>query len=230
MYNNKKSNTKTMKILIIEDNKVLSDNIKTYLKLEGIDSTQLFNPKTANYELTINDYDLVILDLWLPDIDWIEVCKIIRNSGKNIPILMLTARNNIKDKISWFKAGADDYLTKPFDYEELIIRIQALVRRNFSIKWQNIFIRENIETDIENKKVFLDWEEIHLSNLEIELLIYLVHNKWKIITKDELLNKVWWEYDDFKVNRTVDVYVGYLRKKLWKDIVETVRWQWYTIN
>lgn len=219
-----------MKILIIEDNKLLSDNIKTYLKLVWIEVTQLFSPITANYELTINDYDLVILDLWLPDMDWIEVCEKIRESWKNIPILMLTARNNIKDKISWFKAGADDYLTKPFDYEELLIRIKALVRRNFSVKWQNIKIWEHILLDIENKKVKLYWKEVHLSHLEIDLLIYLVHNKWKVISKEELLNKVWWEYDAFKENRTVDVYVWYLRKKLWNELIETVRWQWYTIN
>ena len=221
-----------MKILIVEDNKILSNNIATYLKLEDIRSKQLFKWKSVVYELTINNYDLVILDLWLPDIDGIDICEKIRNSWKNIPILMLTARNNIKDKISWFKSWADDYLTKPFDYEELLIRIHALIRRNFSIKSDNIILWKNniIELDITNKKIKLDWKEIHLSKLELDLLIYLVHNKWKLITKEKLLEKVWWEYDDFKLSRTVDVYVWYLRKKLWKDIIQTIRWEWYIIN
>lgn len=221
-----------MKILIVEDNEILSNNISTYLKLENIESKQLFKWKEVNYELTINSYDLVILDLWLPDIDWIKVCEKIRNSWKNIPILILTARNDIKNKIGGFKSWADDYLTKPFDYEELLIRIHALIRRTFSIKSNSIILgnKKNIDLDITNKKIKINWNNIHLSHLEIELLIYLVQNKWNIITKEILLEKVWWEYDDFKVTRTVDVYIWYLRKKLWKDLIGTIRWQWYIIN
>lgn len=221
-----------MKILIVEDNELLSNNISTYLNLKDIETKQLFTWLEVNYELTTNSYDLVILDLGLPDIEWIEVCKNIRNSWKNIPILMLTARNTINDKKLWFDAWADDYLTKPFEYEEILMRINALVRRNFTVKSENIILDkdENIELDINLKQVKKDWEEIHLSKLEIDLLIYLVHNKWKIITKEILLEKVWWEYDNFKISRTVDVYVWYLRKKLWKDIIQTIRWEWYIIN
>ena len=221
-----------MKVLIIEDNQLLSNNIAAYLKLENIESKQIFTWKQANYELTLCNYDLIILDLWLPDISGIEVCENIRNSGKNIPILMLTARSNISDKISGFQSWADDYLTKPFDYEELIVRIHALVRRNFSVKSEivNLWEDNNIELNITKKTVLLDSKEAHLSKLEIDLLIYLVQNKWNIISKEVLLEKVWWEYDDFKISRTVDVYIWYLRKKLWKDLIDTVRWQWYTIK
>lgn len=221
-----------MKILIVEDNELLSNNISTYLNLKDIETKQLLTWLEVNYELTNNSYDLVILDLGLPDIEWIEVCKTIRNSWKNIPILMLTARNTINDKKSWFDAWADDYLTKPFEYEEILMRINALVRRNFTVKSENIILDEdeNIELDINLKQVKKDWEEIHLSKLEIDLLIYLVHNKWKIITKEILLEKVWWEYDNFKISRTVDVYVWYLRKKIWKGIIQTIRWEWYIIN
>lgn len=221
-----------MKILIVEDNELLSNNISTYLNLKDIETKQLFTWLEVNFELTTNSYDLVILDLGLPDIEWIEVCKNIRNSWKNIPILMLTARNTINDKKLWFDAWADDYLTKPFEYEEILMRINALVRRNFTVKSENIILDEdeNIELDINLKQVKKDWKEVHLSKLEIDLLIYLVHNKWKIITKEILLEKVWWEYDNFKISRTVDVYVWYLRKKLWKDIIQTIRWEWYIIN
>ena len=218
-----------MKILIVEDNEILSKNIATYLKLENIDFKQLFLGKNVNYELTINNYDLIILDLWLPDIDWLELCKNIRNSGKNIPILILTARNTIENKIEWLNSWSDDYLTKPFDYDELLARIKALVRRNFSIKSNNIVLW-NIEIDINEKKVKLNWSLVHLSNLELNLLIYLIQNKAKVISKEQLLEKVWWEYDNFNMTRTVDVYIWYLRKKLWKNIIKTVRWQWYIIN
>jgi DNA-binding response OmpR family regulator len=223
-----------MKILIVEDNLVLSNNIATYLKLENIESKQLFIWWEVNYEITLNSYDLVILDLGLPDIDWVEVCKKIRDSGKNIPILILTARNTINDKIWWLQSWADDYLTKPFDYWELLVRIQVLLRRNFNIKSENIILNtlewNEIDINISKKEVQLNDKEIHLSNTEIDLLIYLSQNKWNIITKETLLEKVWWEYDDFNQSRTVDVYVWYLRKKLWKSIVDTVRWQWYTIK
>ena len=220
-----------MKVLIIEDNELLSNNIATYLKLENIESKQIFEWKTAVFELASSNYDLVILDLWLPDISGIEVCEKIRESGKNIPILILTARSNIKDKISGFQSGADDYVIKPFDYEELLVRAQVLLRRNFVVRSKNISLGKkwNITLDLNNKKAFVSGEEMHLSNMEMELLVYLVHNKWKTVSKEELLEKVWWEYNDFQLSRTVDVYVWYLRKKLWKEIIETIRWQWYVI-
>lgn len=221
-----------MKILIVEDNEILSNNISTYLNLKQIETKKLFLWSQANYELTLNNYDLLILDLWLPDIDWNEVCRQIRNSWKNIPILMLTARNTINDKKTWFNAGADDYLTKPFDYEELLMRINALVRRNYTIKTDVIILdnNEKIILNITNKSLEKNSQLVHLSNLEIDLLIYLAHNKWKIISKEELLEKVWGEYDNFKMSRTVDVYIWYLRKKVWKNLIETIRWQWYIIN
>ncbi|QFR39429.1 response regulator transcription factor [Candidatus Gracilibacteria bacterium 28_42_T64] len=218
-----------MKILIVEDNEILSQNIATYLKLENIQSKQLFEGGQVNYELTMNNYDLVILDLGLPDIDGLDICKKIRGSEKNIPILMLTARNTTQDKISGFQSGSDDYLTKPFDYEELLMRIHALIRRNFTVKSNKINIGD-IELNIADKKVSLQGEEVHLSNLEIDLIIYLVQNKGKVISKEELLEKVWGEYDAYSMSRTVDVYIGYLRKKLGKDLIETIRGQGYLIR
>lgn len=218
-----------MKILLVEDNKILSENIKSYLGLEKFEVTQLFEGNSVSYELIDWWYDLIIMDIGLPDIDGVTLAKQIRESGKNIPILMLTARNTITDKIAWFQSGADDYLTKPFEYEELLMRIQALVRRNFSQKWENIFIGDSLEIHTSKKEVLLSGSLVHLSQLEYDLLLYLAHNMWKVISKEELLEKVWWEYDAFKMTRTVDVYIGYLRKKLFKDVVETKRWEGYII-
>ena len=218
-----------LNILIVEDNKILSNNIAKYLELEWIKSVQLFSWEKVIFELVSNDYDLIILDLWLWEIDWLDVCQKIRDIWKNIPILILTARNTLNDKKLGFNSWADDYLTKPFDYEELILRINALVRRNFTVKSENITFWD-IEIHIDSKKIIKSWKEIHLSQLEYELLLYLIHNKTKIITKKKLLEKVWWEYDDFSQSRTVDVYVWYLRKKLWKEVIETVRWEWYVIK
>jgi DNA-binding response OmpR family regulator len=131
------------------------------------------------------------------------------------------------------KSWADDYLTKPFDYEELLVRIQVLLRRNFNVKSENIILKidwNDIEIDTWHKTVLLNNDEVHLSNTEYDLLVYLSQNKWNIITKDTLLEKVWWEYSDFNQTRTVDVYIWYLRKKLWKNIIDTIRWQWYIIK
>lgn len=218
-----------MKILIVEDNKILSNNISKYLSLEKIESNQLFSWEKVKYELVSNSYDLVIMDLWLWEFNWIDIIESLRKDWINIPVLILTSRDTIKDKISWFNSWADDYLTKPFDYEELLLRIQALVRRNFSNKSENITLW-NIEIDKSKKEVKLDWKIIHLSKLEYELLTYLLNYQWKIVSKKELLEKVWGEYDDFFPSRTVDIYVWYLRKKLSKDLIETIRWEWYLIK
>ncbi len=218
-----------MKLLIVDDNKILSNNIAKYLELEKIKSKQLFSWTWVNLELKSESYDLVIMDLWLGEDDWIDIIQKIRNSSLNIPILILTARDTIKDKIWWFNSWADDYLTKPFDYEELLLRINALVRRNFTTKNENIILWD-LKIDKNNKIVQLKEKIIHLSKLEFDLLNYLTNYKWKVISKKELLEKVWWEYDDFLPSRTIDIYIWYLRKKLWKDLIETVRWEWYMIK
>jgi len=218
-----------MKILIVEDNKILSENIKKYLKLENIDSKQLFEWKNVIYELSQITYDLIIIDLWLWVIDWIDIIRKIRNNSSNIPILILTARDTIKDKISGFNSGADDYLTKPFDYNELLLRINALVRRNYSNKSEILTIWD-LEIDKSQKEVKYKSNSIHLSKLEYDLLIYLLNYRWKLVTKKELLEKVWWEYDDFFPSRTVDIYIWYIRKKLSKDLIETIRWEGYLIK
>ena len=218
-----------MKILIVEDNLILSNNIKKYLEIKNIDSKQNFDGKNISAELNNDNYDLIIMDLWLWEVDWIDVCPNLRKSWKNIPILILTARDTIKDKIAWFNSWADDYLVKPFVYEELLLRIEALVRRNFSLKWQEIS-SDWLEINKNTKEVFYNSNKIHLSKIEYDLLIYLLNYKGKIVSKKELLEKVWWEYDDFFPSRTVDIYVWYLRKKLNKDLIETIRWEWYLIK
>lgn len=217
------------KIFIVEDNKVISNNISAYLKLEWFVVIQFFDWKNIVFEIIDKNPDLIILDLWLPDIDWIILCQKIREKWLSIPILMLTARTTIQDKISWLKNWADDYLTKPFNYEELSLRIESLLKRNFSNKSKNIVIW-NINIDLNKKQVKKDNIIIHLSNIEFNLLLYLSQNRWKVLTKEELLSKVWGDYDEFWSSRTVDVYVWYIRKKFWQGLVETKRWEWYLIN
>ena len=215
-------------ILIVEDNKILSWNIQKYLELEWIKSTQVFSWEKAIYEIVSWDFDAIILDIWLPNKDGLTICSEIREKGYNIPILMLTARVTTKDKITGFKSWADDYLTKPFDYEELLVRLMALIRRNYSQKSDDIKIW-NIEIILDQKSVLLKNKEIKLSKTEYELLLYLAQNNWKTLSKESIYKKVWWEYDEFENSRKVDVYIWYLRKKLWKDTIQTKRWEWYIL-
>ena len=217
-----------MKVLIVEDNQILSWNIKKYLELEWIDAFQLFWGKWLLFHLVSNHYDVMILDLGLWDSDGKDLCHDIRNNGNNLPIIMLTARTSTKEKIIWLNAGADDYLCKPFDYEELLVRLKTIVRRNFSQKADTIKIGE-LEIHENEKLVLKKWKDIDCSNLEFQLLLYLARNKGKVISKEELFEKVWGEFDAFANSRSVDVYVGYLRKKLWKSIIETKRGMWYII-
>ncbi|MDD2565714.1 MAG: response regulator transcription factor [Candidatus Gracilibacteria bacterium] len=218
-----------MKVLIVEDNRILSDNIRDYLEAKSIKSKQLFDGEFVNFELSSNTYDLVILDLGLPIIDGAEVCNRIRESGNNIPILVLTSRNSIDDKIKLFKLGTDDYLTKPFEYAELLMRIHALTKRTFSNK-SNIIKSDNLEIDIEKRQIINAGKEIILSNLELNLLTYLLQNKGQNLSKENILEKVWGEYDAFNTSRTLDIHIGYLRKKLGKDLIKTIRGIGYTIN
>ena len=218
-----------MKVLIIEDNKILSSNISKYLEINNIKSNIKETWKQWIYELASFSYDLVLLDLGLPDIDWLEVCKYLRDKWNSIPILMLTSRSMIKDKLSWFDSWADDYLTKPFDYEELLARIKTLIRRNFSLKSKKIVFKD-LELLEDDKKVVKSGLDIHLSSLEFDLLLYLLQNKWKLLSKEKILEKVWGEYDAMNSSRTLDVYIWYLRKKLWKEFIETKRGRGYIIS
>ncbi len=218
-----------MKILIIEDNKILNDNIAKYLEINNIDSIQLFNGENILYELTKNNFDAIILDIWLPNKNWFEVCDEIRWKWITTPILILTARNKTKDKIHWLNIWADDYLTKPFDYEELIARLKSIIRRDYQIK-SNIIKIQDIKINIDTNEIQKWWKQIKLSKLEFNLLKYLINNKWKIIRKEKLLEKVWWEFDAFSMSRTVDVYIWYLRKKLGKDLIITKRGLGYIIK
>lgn len=220
-----------MKVLIIEDNDILRKNVKTYLEIKEaeVDEHSVFD--WAVYKIMTGIYDVIILDLWLGswDDDGIKICKEVREKGSNIPILMLTARTLTKQKIDWLNSGADDYMIKPFDYEELFARIKSMSRRNDSLKGQELVIW-NIHIDLNELSVKKDAEEISLSKLEFNLLVCLAQNKWNVMTKEQIHEKVWWEIDLFKESRTVDIYIGYLRKKLWAKFIETVRGVWYIIK
>jgi len=213
-----------MKVLVIEDNEILSRNLIRFLSLKDIASDISFDGKDGLYKASINFYDVIILDINLPGMDGIEVCKALREKWKDTPIIMLTSRSAKTDIVEWLNVWADDYLSKPFDYDELIARIHSLWRRNLKNKsntkievWEYLIDLEKIEVH--------KWSiPIKLSTLEFDLFKYLVQNRWKVVSRKDIYEKVWGEFEEFMFSKTVDVYIGYLRKKLDRDLIETKKW------
>jgi len=166
-----------MKVLIVEDNVALSKNIVEYLKIKWIKAESVYNGISWLQKINENHYDVVILDINLPGKDGLEICKELRENWNNVPVIILTSRNTTKDVVGWLNTGADDYLGKPFDFEELISRLEALYRRT-AVNKSNIITIENIEIDAQKRTVTKNWEELKLSNLEFDLLKYLAQNRW----------------------------------------------------
>ncbi len=219
-----------MKVLLIEDNLQISANIVRYLALKNITCESSQDWKEGLYKALSNYYDVIILDINLPSLNWLEILKIIRERQKDNQIIMLTSNSKKQDVVEWLNLWADDYMTKPFDFEELLARINTLNRRNLKNKWNIIHFWKWYVIDLERTEVRKWTEFIRFSPLEFNLLKYLVQNSGKTISRQELYEKVWWEFDwDIMFSKTVDVYIWYLRKKLDSKIIETVKWIWYKI-
>jgi DNA-binding response OmpR family regulator len=174
-------------------------------------------------------FDVIVLDINLPWKDGLTLCTELRETWNNTPILFLTSRNTPKDIVIGLNTGADDYLGKPFDFEELIARLLSLGRRNVSNKITNIQIAD-IEIDTTKRIVTKVGQVIELSTKEFDLLQYLAQNRGTPIDRQVLLEKVWGEFDAYMFSRTVDVHISTLRKKLWDGIIETKKWFGYVVN
>lgn len=210
---------------------MLSRNLVKFLSLKNISADTSFDGKDALYKASTQYYDAIILDINLPEMNGIEVCIALREKQKDTPIIMLTSRSSKDDVIEWLESGADDYLVKPFDYDILITRLKALTRRNLKNKSNTFIYIGDYTIDLEKVEVSKSGDIIKLSKLEYELFKYLAQNNGRAVERKELYEKVWWEFDgDFMFSKTVDVYIGYLRKKLDREIIETKKWVWYMIN
>ena len=219
-----------MKILLVEDNEILSRNAVRFFTLKDMQVDVSFDWEDWLYKAKSVFYDAIILDISLPKMDWLEICNNLRKSWKNVPIIILTSRSTKEDIIKGLEIWADDYLTKPFDYDELLARIKSLVRRNFKNKANIIKIWEFV-LDLEKNEITKNSEIINLSALEYKLITCFFQNKWKVLSKRELYEKVWWEFDwDIMFSKTVEVYIWYLRKKLDKNLIETIKLVGYIIK
>ena len=203
-----------MRILVVEDEKNLNDIIVKKLKNEkyGVDSC--FDGKDAIDYILATEYDVIILDIMLPKLNGFEVLKSIRNKNIKTPVLMLTAKDGIEDKVQGLDLGADDYLIKPFSFDELLARIRVLLRRNSTNNnVNNIYKIANLTVDIDSRSVFRDDKSIKLSTREFTILEYLIRNKGKVLSRDSIEQHIW-DYEYEGGTNVVDVYIRYLRKKI----------------
>jgi len=221
-----------MRLLIIEDEKKVADFIKRGLKEEGYSVDVAFDGEEGHFQASSSEYDAIILDLMLPKIDGISLCKKLRADKINAPILMLTAKDSVKDKVAGLDSGANDYLTKPFSFEELLARIRALLRKSETATPTELQIGDLI-LDLLTHKVTRAGKEIILTNKEYALLEYLMRNPGCIVTRTMISEHVWdINFDTF--TNVIDVYMNYLRNKIdkghKKKLIETIRGRGYMIR
>lgn len=201
------------KILIIEDEPQILNLLKLELSHEGYEVDTAIDGKTGMEKIENTPYDLILLDIMLPYLNGMEICRRARNFT-NVPIIMLTARDQIFDKVMGLDTGADDYLTKPFSIEELLARIRSALRRSLKSKNEsNILTFKNIAVNCSTCEVKVDNEIVELTKKEFKLLVYMLENKNQVLSREQILNAVW-GYDYFGDNNVVDVYIRYLRNKL----------------
>ena len=206
------------KILIVEDDKPISDLIEMHLSMAGYDSVQMYSAESAYDFLKGNECDLILLDIMLPGIDGMAFFEKIKY--KDIPVIYLTARRELPDKILGLKMGAEDYIVKPFEPIELITRIEVVLRR--LNKNEAVLTFEDLSINESVRKVTKSGDDIELTPLEYDLLCILVRYQRHVLTREQLLNDVW-GYDYLGGTRTVDMHVQRLRKKLdWHNKIKTV--------
>lgn len=215
-----------MRILLIEDEQLLADSIKQGLEHSGyvVDHLAKGEPAVDRLSLYRNEYDLAILDLMLPDIDGHVVCKTTRSNGVTMPILVLTARGDIEDKVTLLHSGADDYMVKPFAFRELLARIQALLRRPDETV-PTVFSVGQFTLNTATHTIFRAETELSLTLKEFMLLEYFMRHPNQVLSRDDIIDHAW-NFDFASLSNTVDVHVKNLRKKIGPDgdkIIQTVR-------
>ncbi|MBM7688601.1 DNA-binding response regulator [Enterococcus ureilyticus] len=201
-----------LKILLVEDDEILSDSILEILSEVG-EIVQVYDGEEALYEAERGIYDLVVLDLMLPLMTGEQVLSALRQKNIYTPVLILTAKDGLEDKVNGFKNGGDDYLTKPFHREELLLRVQALARRALGMNGNNELVVNELRLDLDNRHASYKGNELTLQGKEFDLLHYLMQNQGRIITKDQLFDRIWGFQSDTTLT-VVEVYMSNLRKNL----------------
>jgi two-component system response regulator QseB len=217
-----------MRLLLVEDDELLGDGLRIGLKQAGYTVEWLKDGATAHQALQQEQFDLVVLDLGLPRQSGLEVLKNLRKSGNTVPVLILTARDSVEDRVQGLDCGGDDYLVKPFDLDELCARLRALQRRS-SGRVEPLIEHGELIVDPAAHKVSLAGNEINLSTSEFALLHYLLDNKGRVIPRSRLEEMLYgWEGE--VESNALEVFIHHLRKKLGRDLIRTVRGVGYVIE
>ena len=201
-----------IKILVVEDEKVLSENIREILKDIG-EITQVYDGEEAFYEASSGVYDLLLLDLMLPGKHGYQVLAELRSQNVQTPVLILTAKDGLDDKVTGFQKGADDYLTKPFYREELLLRAKALLRRSLGLFDEQQVSTGDLVCQLASRQVFYQDQLLPIQGKEFDLLVYFMQNKGIILTKEQIFDRIW-GFDSETTLQVVEVYMSHLRKHL----------------
>ncbi|MFA5147214.1 MAG: response regulator transcription factor [Candidatus Omnitrophota bacterium] len=221
-----------MRILVVEDEKKIADFIKRGLKEEGYAVDAAYDGEEGYFLAKTNNYDLILLDLMLPRMDGLTLCKKLRGEGLHTLIIMLTAKDTVKDKVLGLDSGADDYLTKPFAFEELLARIRAVLRKKDG-GLPTVLSVEDLVLDLVTHKVTRAGKEVVLTAKEYALLEYLMRNAGSVVTRTMISEHVWdADFDTF--TNVIDVYINYIRNKIdsgqAKKLIHTVRGRGYVLK
>ncbi|MBL4864372.1 MAG: response regulator transcription factor [Rhodobiaceae bacterium] len=210
-----------MRLLVVEDDPDLCRQLRESLTDAGYVVDTAHDGEEGHFLGDTEPYDAVILDLGLPEMDGVTVLEKWRRNNRNMPVLILTARDRWSDKVAGFDAGADDYVTKPFFTEEVLARVRALLRRAAGHAKSELELGE-LRVDTRSARVTLKGEPVKLTSLEYRLLAYLMHHQDKVVSRTELVEHLY-DQDFDRDSNTIEVFVGRLRRKLGKDMIETVR-------
>ncbi len=222
-----------MRLLLVEDEVKIATALKRGLELERFSVEVCHDGESGLAAAENDDYDVIILDRMLPGMDGMEICRSLREQHDMTPILMLTAKDTVEDRVDGLNIGADDYLIKPFDFDELLARIRALLRRPKQSETTILRVKD-LSLDPAKFIVTRKDKTLHLTSKEFALLEYLMRNKGVTLSKDKIINHVW-EYDSDVLPNTVEVFMGYLRNKIekpfkGKPLLHTIRGFGYKIE
>lgn len=221
-----------MRILVAEDEKNLNDIIVKELKQNHYSADACYDGLSALDYIRCTEYDAIVLDIMMPGMNGLDVVKRIRKEKNRVPVLFLTARDSIDDRVAGLDAGADDYLVKPFALDELLARIRVMLRRK-SGHVSNCFTVANLKVDCDTMKVFRDETEIVLSSKEFAVLEYMIRNQGIVLTREKIEQHIW-NYDYEGGSNVVNVYIRYLRKKIDDNfepkLIHTIRGKGYVLR
>lgn len=221
-----------MRILVAEDEKDMNHIIAKRLKAEGYSVDSCFDGIEVFDYLACAEYDAIILDIMMPRMDGLQVLKKLREQEHQVPVLLLTAKDSVEDRVTGLDAGADDYLVKPFAFQELLARIRVMLRKPVSVK-TTVYSIADLEVHTDTHQVIRGNKEIHLSSKEFSLLRYMIQNAGIVLSREKLEQHIW-NYDFSGGSNVIDVYIRYLRKKIDdgfdKKLIQTIRGEGYVLR